>query len=224
MLEAQWKAWAERQGIPVPRHCWWVPAEGESPPPVAFDRLRPPWVLKAMDRRIAHKTEWGAVITGLVDSDALAEACRDLASHLRRQGLWPVEALLLEEMVPPGGVELLLGIQRRGAFGPVLVFGAGGVSAEALAATMRFAGLPLRPWDIDRLLQGPGGLGRAVERMGEEAAAALRRLLWAIGRPQGVAWAAPAGFEINPLVVHRRGPVAVDIRGEDLAAEEGQML
>lgn len=83
-------------------------------------------VVKGLARGIAHKSEHGLVALNLTSPEAAEAAARSMQE--RGQGL---EFLgFLVESMAPRGVEVVLGIQRDPSFGPVLMFGLGGVSVE----------------------------------------------------------------------------------------------
>ena len=123
-----------------------------------------PVVVKADAAGLAHKTEAGGVIVDVAHPAAVRTACAELRT---RTG---ARRFIVQERVGPG-VELLLGARRDEVFGPVVVFGVGGILTEVLhdvsvrlapvseddAAAMLDEGV--RP----RLLAGPRGL-RRVDR------------------------------------------------------------
>ena len=85
---------------------------------------------------ILHKTEIGGVHLGVVDPAALDEA-------LDRLDAVGATRYLVEAMAPPG-VDLVLGARRDPVFGPILLLGLGGTTAEALSdVAIRLA--PLTP-------------------------------------------------------------------------------
>ncbi len=81
-----------------------------------------PVVAKAVSKKILHKTEYRAVVTGISSSDQLK---KEMA---RLQKLDGCETILVEHMVQ--GVELIVGAKNDFQFGPVIVFGIGGTSVE----------------------------------------------------------------------------------------------
>jgi acetyltransferase len=97
-------------------------------------------VLKIHSSDIQHKTEIGGVRVGLTDQAAVLTAYREVmeaarSSHPQAQ----LEGVLLQEMMPSEGVEAILGMVRDPDFGPVIVFGLGGILVELLKdSTLRF--------------------------------------------------------------------------------------
>ena len=98
-----------------------------------------PVVAKAVSRKILHKTEQSAVVTGIISSDHLKNEME------RLKKLVGCEAILVEEMVQ--GIEVIIGAKNDFQFGPVIVFGIGGTSVEIYNDTaVRMA--PLNPNDV----------------------------------------------------------------------------
>ncbi len=89
-------------------------------------------VLKVESREILHKTEVGGVILGIEGkeevSDAFARIFESVKSALPAA---KIEGVGVHRVVA-GAVELLVGVRRDPAFGPVALVGAGGTSAEVL--------------------------------------------------------------------------------------------
>ncbi len=91
-----------------------------------------PVVLKIVSPDIAHKTEIGGVLLN-VDSEAAVRAgfdtlCQRAARHAPDAR---IDGVLVARQLQ-GGVECLMGVQRDPVFGPVAVFGLGGIFVEAL--------------------------------------------------------------------------------------------
>lgn len=98
-----------------------------------------PVVVKAVSKKILHKTEQKAVVTNIASSSHLK---KEMA---RLQKLDGCENILVEQMVE--GIELIIGAKNDFQFGPVVVFGIGGTSVEIYNDTaIRMA--PLRENDV----------------------------------------------------------------------------
>ncbi|HEX9822064.1 MAG TPA: acetate--CoA ligase family protein [Methylomirabilota bacterium] len=167
------------------------------------ERLGYPVVVKAAAAGLTHKTEVGGVILDVADAAAVRAACVTLRARVG------AERVLVQERVGPG-IELLLGARRDEVFGPVVVFGAGGVLTEVLRdVSVRLA--PLGQGEAEamleegarpRLLAGPRGL-RPVARPA---------LVGAIHAIAALIVAEPGIHEIdvNPLIAAGADLVAVD--------------
>jgi acetyl coenzyme A synthetase (ADP forming)-like protein len=94
----------------------------------AAEELGTPVALKAQGPQILHKSEIGAIRTGLQDATAVAGAAVQIDEALAAAGLR--RASFLVQSMAEGSVEMLVGIANDPAFGPVLACGAGGTRAE----------------------------------------------------------------------------------------------
>jgi acetate---CoA ligase (ADP-forming) len=131
--EHQAKGLLDRLGIRTPpRRACRSRAEAHA----ALAELRGPVAVKILDATVLHKTEVGGVHLG-IGSPA------DLDAALDRLDAIDAARYLVERMAPPG-VDLVLGARRDPVFGPILLLGLGGTTAEALAdVAIRLA--PLAP-------------------------------------------------------------------------------
>ncbi len=168
----------------------------------ALDELGGPVAVKILDAAVLHKTEIGGVHLGIRTADELDTALDALAAI-------GAERYLVEAMAP-AGVDLVLGARRDPVFGPILLLGLGGTTAEALAdVAIRLA--PVAPAEAAEmpaqlaghaLLDGwrggpvldPAELGRVVAALGD--------LL--VANPD------LAEIEVNPLRLTATGLVALD--------------
>ena len=162
--------------------------------------------LKLCRPGLLHKAEAGALALDLRSEHEVREAYRRLASTPAADGA----RVLVEAMAPPG-VELLVAA-RADAVVPSLVVGMGGVLAEALD-DVAIVPLPADERQVEvaiRSLRGAVSLGGGPGREAADVASAAR-LGAAIGE------LLPASgldlLELNPVVVHREGCVALDARG-----------
>ena len=95
-----------------------------------------PVVLKGEHPAIAHKTEAGIVRLGLRDEAQVREAFAQVVDRMAGAAPGrPAHGVLVAEMVP-GGIELAMGAHRDPVFGPLVMFGVGGVFVEALRDTV----------------------------------------------------------------------------------------
>ncbi|MCP4719109.1 MAG: acetyl-CoA synthetase [Desulfobacteraceae bacterium] len=136
VLEPDAKQIMANQGFDVPNFVVTdsVQAAGD------FLKLSPgPVVAKAVSEKILHKTEFNAVVTGIVDEKRLGQ------EMTRLQTLDGCEQILVEEMVE--GLEIIIGAKNDFQFGPVIVLGLGGTSVEIYNDTaIRMA--PVEPGDV----------------------------------------------------------------------------
>lgn len=116
-------------GIPVvPTHI----ARSATEAAELATQLGYPVVLKIMSPDISHKTDVGGVALNLANSDAVqATYQRMLQSVAQKQPTAQIDGVTVQPMIAASrGVELLLGSSRDPIFGPVIVVGSGGITAE----------------------------------------------------------------------------------------------
>jgi acyl-CoA synthetase (NDP forming) len=107
-----------------------------------------PMALKLCGANIAHKSERGLVHLGVVGADAVSRSCQELLDAARPED--NATGVLIAPMAS-GLREFIAGISVDPVFGPTVVFGLGGVLAEAIAdVTVRLA--PLRRYDAFDML------------------------------------------------------------------------
>jgi acyl-CoA synthetase (NDP forming)/N-acetylglutamate synthase-like GNAT family acetyltransferase len=173
-----------------------------------------PVVLKADVTSLVHKTEAGAVKLGLHTAEEVRAAFAELETTFGAR----MAAVLIQPMIT-GGVEVLAGIRQDPVFGPLVVFGLGGVATEVLADHQaRLA--PLSSADADDMIHG---LRAAPLLSGYRNAApadvgGLRDLLLRVSRLAGDL-PEVTELDLNPVIARPDRVVAVDGRVRLMAAE-----
>ncbi len=116
-------------GIPFPDEI--LCTEGEDAGAVA-SRVGFPVVLKIASPDIAHKTEIGGVVVGVKDEqEARAAAAAILERAGKAQPAAKIDGILVAPMIGEG-LEVIAGVARDPVFGPVVMFGLGGIFVEVL--------------------------------------------------------------------------------------------
>jgi len=109
-----------------------------------------PVVLKAVGPEIVHKTELQAVALGLRDDKELLDAASRMERRLRQRHV-VLDGFLVQEFVE-GGKEVILGMTRDRVYGPLLLFGLGGIYVEYLK-DVSFGLPPLTDRDAMRMIE-----------------------------------------------------------------------
>jgi acyl-CoA synthetase (NDP forming) len=169
----------------------------------AADAIGYPVALKTDRPDIAHKSDAGGVRLGVAGPAALAAAYDDLSDRLGPE-------VLVCAMARPGQ-ELILGMARDPALGPLLVVGAGGVLTEHLAErsvalpplTLASAGALLDGQRFAKLLAGVRGQPPCDINAVISAIAGFSVLVADLVEHLD-------GFDINPLICSPSGVLAVD--------------
>ena len=164
-------------------------------------------VVKADVPGLLHKTDGGAVELDLNGSDEVRGAMRRLQGKFGRR----MTGVLVEPMIT-GGTETIVGVVQEPVFGPVVVFGLGGVATDVLADHVaRLA--PLTSADADDLIHSIRAAPLLLGHRGQPAAdiGALRDTLLRVSRladdlPQ------VTELDLNPVIARPDGAIAVDAR------------
>jgi acetyltransferase len=185
-------------GTPARRACA-TRAEARA----ALTVLRPPLAVKMLEPVVAHKARVGGVHLGIWNDDGMAAAL----DALDRAG---ARRYLVEEMAGPG-FDLIVGVRRDPAFGPVVLVGLGGDTADALdVAAVRLA--PLSATEAGRMLDElslPADLDRPALADVVTGLAALVDAVPTLGE-----------LEINPLRATPAGFLALDVVVNPTTAED----
>lgn len=176
------------------------------------DRIGWPVVAKAQSAALPHKTEAGGVIVGIDGPEQLKTAWTDIHANVARARPGLVLDGVLIEAMSPRGVEIVIGGRNDPAWGPVLLFGLGGVWIEALQ-DVRLASASI---SRERVIEGLRRLKGAALLQGFRGAPpidleALADTICAVGRLL-VAHPEIAEIDINPVMAFPAGnaPVALD--------------
>jgi acyl-CoA synthetase (NDP forming) len=180
-----------------------------------------PVVLKVLSPDIAHKSEAGGVVLGLRNADEVAAGFNAMmarvAVHAPQAKL---EGALVARMIA-GGVETVIGVKRDAVFGPVVMFGLGGVYVEVLKdVTLRLAPVDrATAKDMIREIKGiallTGARGRPPADLEALAGALVAMSHFAAAHPD------VTSAEINPFIALPKGGLAVDaliMTGDDHGA------
>ncbi len=189
-------------GIPTTREFF---AEDFADVEQAADRIGYPLALKACAAAAQHKTEMGLIELGIRDAVDLKRAYDRLAPKARDLG----GAILVQEMIA-GSRELAMGLIRDPQFGPCVMFGLGGIFTEALG-DVSFRVAPLSDKDARSMpaeIQGSKILG-GIRGMAPVRTDQLSHCLRQLGQI-GLEHPAISEIDINPLIVRKGLPVAVD--------------
>jgi acetate---CoA ligase (ADP-forming) len=171
-----------------------------------------PVAVKVVSPDLAHKTDVGGVRLGLASPvEAAAAAAELLAAVARAAPAAHLAGLLVQKMISRGR-ETIVGISRDAAFGPLLMFGLGGVYVEALRDVV-FRIAPIHALDAHDMVHSIRGLpllegvrGAAPVDFGALADVLLRLSQLAMDHPE------IQELDVNPLLAFSDGVVAVDAR------------
>lgn len=172
-----------------------------------LQRLGGPVALKAVARELLHKSRDGGVILGIRDEQQL----RAEIAAMRQRFQDTLEAVFIQPMAAAGR-ELLIGINSDRTFGPLVVFGLGGVDTD-LVADRAARLVPLTDVDADEMMRSLRSFpllfgSKQPHRLAIDA---VRDVLLRVGR---LAELLPevAELDLNPVIASERGCLIVDAR------------
>ena len=185
-----------------------------------------PVVMKMTSKTTSHKTDVGGVRVNIQSEEQLRAEYQDLIAKLTEKGLIEgLEGVIIQEMVK-GNREMVCGIATDPQYGPMMMFGLGGVFVEALKdVTFRIAPLTdldakdmVRSVKAYKLLQGARGTKPAQMDQIEET---LLRLSQLVNDFKFI-----DELDINPLLVSEKTGegIAVDGRIKVRLAEAKEAL
>ena len=173
-------------------------------------------VVKLLSRTITHKSDVGGVVLGIETAEQAREAAYRIESRVR--AAMPeadIQGYAVQPMVVRKNAhELILGMSRDPIFGPVMLFGAGGVAVEVMDDTA----VALPP--LDDVLAGDlierTRIGRLLAGFRDRPAADITAIAAALnGLSQMIVdFPCIVSVDINPLVADAEGAVALDARIE----------
>lgn len=171
-----------------------------------------PVVLKLISPDIAHKSDIGGVAVGLKNSGEIEDKWSQMILNVAEENpVAMIEGFLVEEMAPRGA-EVIIGVVKDEQFGPVVMFGTGGVAVE-LMKDVSFRLAPLSREEAFEMISEVKGFplltgyrGAPVRDL-DAIADVIMKLSGMVEKTEGI-----KEFEINPLIVYEKGAIAVDAR------------
>jgi len=180
----------------------------------AAQKMGFPVALKIVSPDILHKTDVGGVRLNLQDADAVAEGFAAIDTSVRR--FFPdavIQGIAVQEMVA-GGKEVILGMTRDPSFGPLLMFGLGGIYVEVLK-DVAFRVAPIGPDEAESMVREIRSFPLLRGVRGEKPSD-LNAIVDALCRLSQLCVDFPEVLEmdVNPLLVkpEGEGAVAIDAR------------
>jgi acetyltransferase len=210
MTEAEAKALLCAYGIPVNPT---VLARDTAQAVAAARQSGYPVVLKICSHQISHKSEVSGVVLDLATENEVETAFSQIMDNARRAAPQAiVEGVTVQPMVRGGGYELILGAKKDKDFGPVILFGMGGIMTEVLRD--RAIALPplnrllsrrlMEETKVFRILKGFRNRAPANMALLEEILIRLSQLV--------IDFAEIEELDINPLMAVDDLAMAVDAR------------
>ncbi|MEA1872591.1 MAG: acetate--CoA ligase family protein [Chloroflexota bacterium] len=171
-----------------------------------------PVVLKISSPDVIHKSDSGGVKLGLANATRVGKAYNEIISSVKQA--YPeaqIEGVSVQPMAPPG-VEVIVGMSKDPQFGPVLMFGLGGILVEVLK-DVSFRIVPVTARDAREMIREIKGYPILEGYRGQKPASipALEKLIVKVSQfieknPH------IKELDLNPIFAYPDKAVAVDAR------------
>ena len=199
----------EAYGIPVIPHRLATTAQEAA---AAADELGYPVVLKVVSPQIVHKTEVGGVRLDLRNEEELRNAFHEMETGLARER---PEAELRGILVAPfrtGGRELIVGLSTDPTYGPIIMFGLGGIYVETFK-DVAFRIPPVTGQEAHEMIRSIRSFPLLEGVRGEEGVE-LEVIAQTIQRLSQLVQEHPViqEVDVNPFLATPEGASALDVR------------
>jgi len=171
-----------------------------------------PVVLKISSPDVVHKSDSGGVKLGLANATQVGKAYNEIISSVKQAYLEAqIQGVSVQPMAPPG-VEVIVGMSKDPQFGPVLMFGLGGILVEVLK-DVSFRIVPVTERDAREMIREIKGYPMLEGYRGQKPASipALEKLIVKVSKfveenPQ------IKELDLNPIFAYPDKAVAIDAR------------
>jgi acetyltransferase len=169
--------------------------------------------MKVVSRDVIHKSDAGGVRLDLADEPGVRRAFAEILADVRRTVPDPdIAGVLVAPMAKKGGIEVIVGVVRDPQYGPVMMFGLGGILVEVLK-DVAFRALPLGEADAWAML---GEIKARAILDGVRGAPpvdkeALVRLMLGVSDLCG-AFPEIEELDLNPVLAYPEGLAVLDTR------------
>jgi acyl-CoA synthetase (NDP forming) len=209
LTEVESKQLLEEAGIPIVRAR--LATSRDAAVQAARD-IGFPVVLKVVSPQITHKSDVGGVKLDLKSPEEVAAAFDEIMAAARRAAPdAAIDGVSVQQMARPG-IEVIVGVSTDPQFGPVIMFGLGGILVEVLK-DVSFRIIPIASRDARQMIHEIKGFPLLEGYRGQDPAdlAALESLLLRVSafveqQPE------VSELDLNPVFAYKDGALAVDAR------------
>lgn len=188
----------------------------------AAESLGLPVAVKILSRQISHKSDVGGVMLNVETLEHVHAVCTDMIARVEK--LAPqaeIDGFTVQPMVQrPGARELIAGVATDAVFGPVILFGQGGIAVEIVAD--RAIALPPLNLSLARELVSRTRVSRLLASYRNQTPADMDAICLTLVKLSQLIAEQPEVVEldINPLFADADGVIAVDARIRVLATRD----
>ncbi len=174
-----------------------------------------PVILKISSKDIVHKTDVGGVLTGLESAEMVENGFNKIVRNVKRKRPdAKIDGVLVQETA--NGKEVIIGCKHDAQFGPVIMFGLGGIFVEILK-DVSFRVVPIKRKDAKEMIRELKGYKILKGARGQKSVN-FEALEDCLLRTSNMIWTDYKGrwiikeLDINPLFVDEKRAVAADVR------------
>lgn len=178
----------------------------------ASKKMGYPVVLKVVSPDIVHKSDVGGVKLNLGSAAAVARGYDDIMAAVKKnEPRARIDGVAVQKMAEPG-VEVIVGMSKDSTFGPVIMFGLGGIMVEVMK-DVSFRIVPLLRRDAREMIREIKGYSLLEGYRGSKSAD-TRKLEDIILKVSAFADKNPEvkEMDLNPIYAYHDGALAVDAR------------
>jgi acetyltransferase len=149
---------------------------------------------------------------GLQTPEEISRAYTEIVENARKYKPGAVVSGVLVTPMAASGIEVIVGTKIDDQFGPVIMFGIGGIAVEVLK-DVAFRVLPITPRSAKRMIEDIRSVRLLAGFRGRPPAdrEAVRKLLLCVSE-MIESYPDIREMDLNPVIVHEKGLVAVDAR------------
>jgi 4-hydroxybutyryl-CoA synthetase (ADP-forming) len=211
LLEEEGYEVLKAYGFPVPKS---ILTRDENECVKAAQEIGYPVVMKIASPDIIHKSDAGGVKVNLANEQEVRNAYKSImASAKNYKSDAKILGVLVQELVR-GGKETIIGAKQDPKFGPLVMFGMGGIYVEVLKDVM-FRLAPIGQWDARDMIESIK-TSKLLKGVRGEKPSDVNALVDCLLRLSQLVTDFPeiAEFDMNPLLVleEGKGCKAVDVR------------
>jgi acyl-CoA synthetase (NDP forming) len=176
------------------------------------DSLGYPVVMKIVSPEITHKSDVGGVKVGVKTAEEVRAAFTEITSAARKADASATISGVAVQKMAPQGTEVIIGMSKDPQFGPVLMFGLGGILVEVLK-DVSFRIVPIERRDAREMIEEikafpvlQGVRGQVPADLGALEDLLLKLSAFAEANAQ------VEEIDLNPVFAYKDGTLAVDAR------------
>lgn len=203
------KAFALLKKYSIP-YAEWKIAKSRKQAVLLAKKIGFPVALKVISKKIIHKSDIGCVKVNLTNEREVADSFDEIMKNAKAKAKTKPEGILVQQM--KSGIEVIAGLKKDPQFGPVVMFGLGGIFVEVMRdVSLRIA--PLTKEDCLEMINELKGNAILKGARGQKPVNidALIKILMAVSEI-GAKNKNIVEIDLNPVIVNEKSASVVDAR------------